>query len=306
MRNYRKYTLKVQTLTPIILSPRASFAFYRDALIDDDDSVFFKTGVRNDFNEEKEYSVIYPFFRYGEYEQLNPSMAAYYIPGSSIKGALSSGTNYGKNSLALMVDDITGLNTGDFKIISPKKSQYFNELPQIGYWENVLNKQACDGGKITDGISIPQLLPFFAGTVGIESLRAGVVFNIDIRCESNGNKDIDAILSDVNKTTVNKLESYINQLTDFIKRIEELHGKFASNETVNKECCMSSITSLQAIIDFTAEQMENAKENSLIFLGGYKGLIRSIKTYNKEDASAIFVDNENRPFGFAKVIQVGD
>jgi hypothetical protein len=87
MNNLKKYTYQLKTLSKVILSPRQQQAFYR--------------GI--DFeNEEKGINVIYPFYQRGEYTRYQKENQ-YYIPGSSIKGALlAPQTSHPK----LFVDDL--------------------------------------------------------------------------------------------------------------------------------------------------------------------------------------------------------
>ena len=49
--------------------------------------------------------VVYPFYQYGEYEEYDPDHAAYYLPGSSVKGALLQ-EKKNKKELHVMVEDV--------------------------------------------------------------------------------------------------------------------------------------------------------------------------------------------------------
>jgi CRISPR/Cas system CSM-associated protein Csm5 (group 7 of RAMP superfamily) len=70
-----KYTLS--TLSSLIISPREGQAFYKE--LDFDDVVT---------EDGKEINIIYPFYQYGIHDRYDPQQAKYYIPGSSIKGAI--------------------------------------------------------------------------------------------------------------------------------------------------------------------------------------------------------------------------
>ena len=73
---------KLKSLSPIIISPREQFTWYKD--LD-----FTTESIKEKYYGKSEnINQIYPFYRYGEYDYL--SKGEPYIPGSSIKGALKS------------------------------------------------------------------------------------------------------------------------------------------------------------------------------------------------------------------------
>ena len=86
---------EMQTLSSLILSPRSGQALYKD--VDE-----FETASEVSNNKGKEVNCIYPFYQYGEYEKYHPQDAEYYIPGSSVKGALLKDNN--RN--ILMAEDV--------------------------------------------------------------------------------------------------------------------------------------------------------------------------------------------------------
>ena len=67
-------------------SPRSGQALYKE--IDEFClSPYVKIPDTKD-DEKHEVKVVYPFYQYGEYEKYDPEHANYYLPGSSVKGAL--------------------------------------------------------------------------------------------------------------------------------------------------------------------------------------------------------------------------
>ena len=304
-RNYKGYTVTFKTLSPLLLSPRTSCAFYRDALLDDDDAEFFKIGDSDEY-----YNIIYPSYRYGEYEFFdpakmhsspeealsNPKKTLYYIPGSSIKGALTAGTDCKRAPISFMVDDAAEqFLKKDFRVISPLKSQYFGTLPKKDCWKEIEGRAKSTKKSPTDKIPIPKLGPFFSGTVGVEVLCADVTFSTVIHCT----EDIDSIINNALSATNEKLERYLQQLKDFVERIVELKNRCSEND---KKPCQTTIESLDRIIEFTESQLVDNPKKSLLFLGGYKGLLRSCGSKAIPNQSAIFTDDEYRPFGYIDVI----
>lgn len=92
MQKMQKMQFNITTLSTLIVSPRSSQAFYVESA-----------------QKDKKMEVIYPFYQYGEYETYEPQNAAYYLPGSSIKGSLSAGIpqkDPEHAALSMMVDDI--------------------------------------------------------------------------------------------------------------------------------------------------------------------------------------------------------
>lgn len=97
----KKITYTMELLSSLIVSPRSGQAFYKgidefcmspDAWIPDNKS-----------NEKHEVKVVYPFYQYGNYEKYDPEHTDYYLPGSSVKGALLHQKMSGNH---LMADDV--------------------------------------------------------------------------------------------------------------------------------------------------------------------------------------------------------
>ncbi len=114
----QKMQFNITTLSTLIVSPRSSHSFYMDS---DKDA--------------KKFKVIYPFFQYGEYENYAPQNAAYYLPGSSIKGALCMGiaeADKKQPPLSLLIDDIPIQN--EWIVLNQLyKAQYVDEPSQTRF-----------------------------------------------------------------------------------------------------------------------------------------------------------------------------
>ena len=167
-KDLNRFTIKLKILSPISLSPRESYCFYKG--ID-----FEKEDVKKFYpNMKKEVNIIYPFYQYGEYEYFDPCNADYYIPGSSIKGVLGYEDIY--------VDDVV-INQGylDLKVVN--KLQYA--------------KNDEESNKIT------QFKPFF-DKVAIEMLKPGIPLEVTVYAENE--KIIDDLLKECKERTKKQLE----------------------------------------------------------------------------------------------------
>ena len=131
----KKISYELNCQSSLVLSPRAGQAFY----LDKDSPKAVSSGER--------IRVVYPFYQYGEYEEYDPENAEYYIPGSSIKGALEPGVHGGK----LMVDDVKVPGTCVI-LQNLWKAQYLQETAQAAF-------------------------DWFFPNVGVEMVKAGTVLS---------------------------------------------------------------------------------------------------------------------------------
>ncbi|MDR1134677.1 MAG: hypothetical protein LBL49_00635 [Clostridiales Family XIII bacterium] len=265
------YKYKLTTLTPVIISPRQNNAFYTDALIDETDMKYMNG-----------YKIIYPFYRYGEYERFKPDEARYYIPGSSIKGALTAGMNEdNRKPLALFVDDIS-VDNNRIEIIALEKFQYASSL------------KSEPMGQI-----IPKFNTFFPG-VGVEALKKGTELYGALRYEVD--KSVEELFKGCGKRFKGKLERYKAQLEIYEGRLKDLAAQDVNaNEAKNK-----TLQKIDDLLEYCKGLVSGENKEIYIFLGGFKGLIRSVVIggseldINKLD-SAVFVSENNRPFGIVKI-----
>lgn len=173
---------QLTTKSSLIISPRDSLAFYKEL------KEFSPQQVKDDSNYlmVNKLKVIYPFYQYGMYTQYNPDSAEYYLPGSSVKGALCQGS---AASTTLMVDDIEIPNE-DIVLRNLYKVQYLND-----------DKNAC-------------FKPFF-DHVGVEMVRAGASlegeFNLD------GTEQAKTLLTAANELTRIKMR----QMKEYLCELEK-------------------------------------------------------------------------------------
>lgn len=177
-----KYEMKV--LSSLILSPRSGRALYKD--IDE-----FKASAEVSNNKKKEVSCIYPFYQYGEYKSYHPKDAEYYIPGSSVKGALLSAND----KKVCMVDDVEVKNT-DIVLRSLYKAQYIHDTDQ----ENAA-------------------FSVFFENVGVEMIKAGARLNGSLYLEDN--VKFSQILKSANEATRNKM----GQMRIYLQSLLNSHDK---------------------------------------------------------------------------------
>jgi len=251
-----KCTLK--TLTPVILSPRSAMAFYKD--IDYEES-------------EYPYNMIYPFYRYGEYHALNPDSLSHYIPGSSIKGAMTFGSDISKSPLSFFVEDSVIPSNECIEVISLNKSQYFNNP--------------------TKESQIPKIAAFFDGTVGFECLKAETELNIEVRYAGNFHELL-AICSDNTKRRCK------NDIVRLEKHLENIKSLVDCDTNPDRKTAYDSVINQINTIKSKMDSFLCCK--NLILIGGYKGLYRSMDSPNIDAKSAIYATTNNEPLGFAEII----
>lgn len=136
-----KVTYRLKTLSSLVASPRASLALYRTL------EQFKPEEIPKELREK--CKVIYPFYQVGTYEKYDKDNACYYLPGSSVKGALRRGQT---GPLKLMVDDIPVANTAT-ALKTLQKVQYLKSESQApclaAFFENVGVEMVKAGTELT-------------------------------------------------------------------------------------------------------------------------------------------------------------
>lgn len=186
---------KMQTLSSLILSPRSGQALYKD--VDE-----FKTESVVSNNKGKEVNCVYPFYQYGEYKKYHPNDAEYYIPGSSVKGALLSGGN--RN--ILMADDVQVKNS-DIVLRNLYKAQHIQETKDAKF-------------------------SFFFENVGVEMIKAGADLQGILYLKEDD--EFSEILKSANEDTRKKMK----QMQAYIQEVLKLHGneeKFSTELKIIKK-----------------------------------------------------------------------
>lgn len=176
-----KFTYRLSTISSLIVTPRANLALY----VDLKDFSGNQIQENSQFLLKKNLKVIYPFYQYGEYDGYNPSGASYYLPGSSLKGALCQ-KKY--KTSKIMVDDVL-IPNDDIVLRNIFKAQYLEE-------EN----EAC--------------ISEFFDKVGVEMIKAGVELVGEIYLE--GLPAFKELIDEAKKSTQIK----INQMLDYLYELE--------------------------------------------------------------------------------------
>ncbi|HWQ78728.1 MAG TPA: hypothetical protein VN381_07915 [Anaerovoracaceae bacterium] len=186
-----KFIYKLTTLSSLIVSPRASKAFYLElegfSLQDIRDGNQQRNNGQTLLEKEK-LKVIYPFYQYGEYTKYAPKSAVYYLPGSSIKGALLQGESAPGG---FMADDIPVPNDG-IVLRNIHKAQYLNEQ----------GNGACFG-------------PFFEN-VGVEMIKDEVELTGEFYIKDRGSAE--ALIQMANESTKVKLNQMLTYLRELRTR----------------------------------------------------------------------------------------
>ncbi len=258
MIKFKEYAYRLETLSPIILSPRDHQGFYRDiGEFVKDDLVSF-----NDVDVDK-IKIIYPFYQYGTYPQYKPDETQYYIPGSSIKGAICSGTK-------IMMDDITVESC----MLQLRHLHKIQNIPREG--EKSVGSQQ---------IEFDQFFP----SVAVEMLYCKEGLSGVLYCEENPCH----FFALAQKNTMDKLEQFKYQ----IGKVLESH---AGN--MKDDCKKVLIQLKKNIQDLTCQANELNEGTYIINLGGYKGLALSGIFKEKDYQSAIYIDKKsNFPHGLVKI-----
>lgn len=199
------FNYKVTTKSSLILSPRASLAFYRDL----DDFFLQKINKESQWLNQEKLKVIYPFYQYGIYTEYNPVGAEYYIPGSSVKGALKQGLSVVSR---FMVDDIP----------IPNEAIVLRNLYKAQYLDD--DKSAC--------------FDVFFENVGIEMIQAEKSFTGSFNCDDTVN--VTDLLSEANKST----RIRIGQMTDYLNKLKDNH--YADDLTV---CLQKAVDCLSSFLE---------------------------------------------------------
>lgn len=169
---------EMQTLSSLILSPRSGQALYKGI-----DFGELEEAQKVLTDKGKEVNCIYPFYQYGEYEKYHPQDAEYYIPGSSVKGALLKDNN--RN--ILMADDVEVKNS-DIVLHNLYKAQYIQEKDEA------------------------EFLVFFEN-IGVEMIKAGV--NLQGSLYLKDDDEFCVILklaSEDTKKKMKQMQAYIQEL----------------------------------------------------------------------------------------------
>lgn len=185
-----KIRYRLTTLSSLIVSPRSSLAWYKDLGEFDPENFPDSKYLKN----KKNLRVLYPFYQYGEYVEWS-DCAEYYLPGSSVKGALNA-KNYGTGTI--MVDDV----------LVPKESIVVRNLYKAQYLGD------SDKGKM--GV--------FFDNLGVEMVKANAELYGELYMKEAG--DVVGLLEKANGSAKIKMRQMKEYLAMLFEREyeEELQG----------------------------------------------------------------------------------
>ncbi|MCB7068082.1 hypothetical protein LI031_30000 [Enterocloster citroniae] len=252
----KKITYTMRLLSSLIVSPRAGMALYKG--IDEFCAVPDLEIVDPANTKAREVRVIYPFYQYGEYKEYDPKHASYYIPGSSIKGALQP-----KKAAAyyFMVDDVRVPNDS-VSLRNLYKAQYLEDEDAAGFAN-------------------------FFDNVGIEMVKGGTDLQGELYLEEN------ALFSDVLESANQDTKEKMNQMITYLQMLLTRNYKNGN---------------LKDILDKVQRGLTCwLKEDDIILVGGYKGLLHSIllDRHMKELSGGLFIDYKTMlPHGLVKISSV--
>ncbi|MET3504103.1 hypothetical protein [Halalkalibacter oceani] len=256
----RKYKYRLKTYSTLILSPRDHQGFYKAA----GDFVPEDMQVSEHVNK-KTVNIIYPFYQYGTYPRYSPAATQYYIPGSSIKGALPRiGAEEGKPSL--MIDDIR-VKSEDIQLYQLQKVQ------------NISKEDT------------PTEIAEFFPNVAVEMLRADAEYAGELFYNMSKSKNKpECYFRETDQATKTKLKQLVQRINGIYNQVKKEEDMHILNELR---------TNIQAILN---DSKTDSNNQFLFLLGGYKGLMLSAISTKDDYNSAIYLDKPKRlPHGLVQV-----
>ena len=281
--------LKFTAISPVILSPRMEKALYKDV----------------DFKEVKEIKkvdnikVVYPFYTYESrdllFEKCFSYAKEYYIPASSLKGALLGSKKSGdENSFRskILFQDIKISK----EYIELKRLYKFQYLYQENNEKNSDDKQEIV-------YKIPKFELFFPN-VAIEMISSGKEFEGEILLKSGVSEELfKSKLDESFLITKNKLNNYIKEIEERIKIINLwINDKKINKQEEENEDCIEKLKNIQKRM----QQIKSRK--NIIFLGGYKGILGSLSRLdkNRNIQNGFYIDEETMlPYGLVELSITG-
>lgn len=266
------YRYKISALSGVILSPR-------------EQQFFLKDGDR-----------IYPFYQYGAYDQYDPKRAQYYIPGSSIKGAMKASEKTSEKK-TLRIDDVR-INPDDIALTCLAKVQH------------ILCEKELE--KATENKSRKSLkLDTFFPHIKFEILKSDCAFD-NQRIYAESDAQLCGVLKNTRESAEKRLHVYKWQITNLLERYRNhpLKTSEAKDSILSEKDCIESLQKTvenieRQLCSLSAMSVNNHRNETLLFLGGHKGLLLSREfpvCKEKEVQSGIFLDKAKQlPYGIVKI-----
>lgn len=272
MPEIKKYTYELETISDLVLSPRAQNCFYKDS--------HFSAELISDFHLKGNVKIIYPFYQYGLYERYQPNTAQYYIPGSSIKGAIGDNT--------FTVDDIMIKRREDMRL------------------KNLFKMQNVFADSKGENQAAPKIDSFFPG-VAVEMLGAGSKYTGAIFSQNAPHASLNA----AQKETKRKLEQLTEAITAILNSFKQAKDQTNPSSDVDSKNVVGENSKMRStgevlsnmLMNIRNLQKEPGPDNCyLLLLGGYKGIRLSSVVRNEEKVGGIYVDMERElPHGLVWV-----
>lgn len=282
--------LKFKTISPIILSPRMEKALYK--------GIDFKELMNFEDIDMQNINIVYPFYSYENRDLLpekNFSPAKeYYIPASSLKGALLGNKKSDEeNSLRrkILFQDIK-INYSHIKLGNIYKFQYLYQEDK----ETIQNQ-----GNQANKYKTPKYDVFFP-SVAIEMMKIGNEFECEILLKEpiTSEEFFKKKLDENFNITQNKLKNYVKEIEN---RMQEIKSWIKKKELEKPEDNDENyIEKLQTIENNINELLNSNKK--MIFLGGYKGILGSLSKLdeNTNIQNGFYIDDETLlPYGLVEI-----
>lgn len=292
-----KTKISFKSISPIILSPRMEAALYKGV---DFERVENEEGVK----------IIYPFYsredRRFAADRVFASAEEYYIPASSLKGALLG--NFGKEDSKKEQDEAkTEENNEKNTKKDIRERIWFRDIPidsfkikreavfkfQYLYQDRTVRTSSKDQEKNASSELVyktPRLEEFFPG-VQVEMIKPEQTFAGEVLLRIS-EEEFRAILQESFEATEEKLKNYIEET----KERREVISRWDLEEN-------NSESQLERIREKLQQQLGGSK--NLIFLGGYKGILSSLSNWDKEKhrvQNGFYIDrNTQLPYGLVEV-----
>lgn len=278
-----KWEIQFKTISPVALSPRIQGALYS--------GIDFRQSP-----EEKAVRIIYPFYSHEDRRYISDRdfgfAQEYYIPSSSLKGALlgtrQNRTDEDKELRQKSLFKDIALDKSMIKLRSLYKFQYLYQKQENG--ENDINSQ-------NQSDKLPKFSEFFP-LMKIEMLMAEKSFTGTVLIKGISQEHVRNRLKETFQSTKIKLNNYIVEINERIRVIKAMNlkeidqqGIVAVLEEMEKK--------IQALID---------SDRQMIFLGGYKGILGSLSKAMPETMpdgvqNGFYIDNDTKlPYGLVEIL----
>ncbi len=275
-----KYKIKLRTITPLILSNRMNDALYKG--VD-----FSKENEEKDFSDLASTNIIYQFSCYEDRSLRTDKSFSYaknyYIPASSIKGALCLKEEH---RTLKFKDMIVAKDVISLKYLY--KFQYLYQNSE--YLDKRKTNKDAKPKKIKHKKYFPNIL--------VEMMNPGECIRGEIIVKNNDKMDCKDILDNVNSISQRKLRAYLKQIgiicnMDYFKKLEEIN--------VEEDSAITEFKKLKSNIDNLLK-----KDITIAFLGSFKGLLGGLTNFDfkddKEIQNGFYIDKDTMlPYGLVEI-----